>query len=72
MKGREILGVQTTSYVIAKGTPTKFLGTSSQAFSNNRVCIGHGKTRKSWDLRISFSRPGGSWHLNVTHGNSWK
>ena len=31
MKDREGLGVQTTSYVIAKGTPTKFLGMISQA-----------------------------------------
>ena len=30
-EGRESLGVQTSSYVITKGTLTKFLGTSSQA-----------------------------------------
>ena len=30
MKDRVGLGVQTTSYVIAKGTPTKFLVMSSQ------------------------------------------
>ena len=26
-----------------------------------RVCTGHGKPGKSWNLRISFSRPGRSW-----------
>ena len=33
---------------------------------------GHGKLGKSWNFRISFSRPGKSWNLGVGHGKSWK
>ena len=39
----------------------------------HRVCTpGHGKPGKSWNLRISFSRPEKSWNFMVGHGKSWK
>ena len=38
----------------------------------NRVRTGHGKPGKSWNFRISFSRPGKSCNLGVGHGKSWK
>ena len=34
-----------------------------QTIQNNRVCTGHGKLGKSWNFRISFSRPGKSWKM---------
>ena len=38
----------------------------------SRVRTGHGKPGKSWNFRISFSRPGNSCNLSVGHGKSWK
>ena len=38
----------------------------------NRVCTGHGKPGKSWNLRILFSRPGMSWNLIVGPWKSWR
>ena len=38
----------------------------------NRVCTGHGKPGKSWNLSISDSRPGKSWNLIVGHGEWYK
>ena len=34
--------------------------------------MGHGKRGKSWNVMISFSRPGKSWNLGVGQGKSWK
>ena len=42
------------------------------AFEVSRVCTGHGKPGKSWNVRISFSRLGKLWNLGVGHGKSWK
>ena len=36
------------------------------------VCTGHGKPGKSWNWRISFSRPGRSLNLIVGPWKSWK
>ena len=35
-------------------------------------CTGHGKPEKSWNLSISFSRPGKAWNLIVGPWGSWK
>ncbi len=34
--------------------------------------MGHGNPGKSWNFRISFSRPGKSLNLSVGHEKSWK
>ena len=38
----------------------------------NRVCTGHGKPGKSWNLRISISWPGKSRNLIVGLRKLWK
>ena len=38
----------------------------------DRVRTGHEKSGMSWNFIISFSRPGKSWNLGVSHGKSWK
>ena len=35
---------------------------------NNRVCKGHGTPEKSWNFKISFSRPRIYWNWSVGHG----
>ena len=37
-----------------------------------KVGTGHGKHGKSWNLRISFSRPGKSWNLIFCPWRPWK
>ena len=40
--------------------------------SSSRVCTGHGKPGKSWNLSISVSWLGKSWNLILGHRKSWK
>ena len=47
-------------------------GHSCQKSSLYRVCTGHGNPGKSWNWRISFSRPGKSINLIVGPWKSWK
>ena len=38
----------------------------------NRIHTGLGKPGKSWNLRISFSRPEKSWNFVFGHRKSWQ
>ena len=42
------------------------------SFPATKHCPGFVRSWKSWNLRISFSRPGKSWNSIVGHGKSWK
>ena len=39
---------------------------------SNRIHTGLGKPGKSWNLRISFSRPEKSWNYVFGHQKSWQ
>ena len=58
-----------TSYFINVNTFYLFLNWFS---TRVRFSTCHGNPRKSWNLSISFSRPGKSWKLIVGPWKSWK